>query len=99
MLKINVSRSMTINTGNYSSIKPQIEISKNDIKEEDLKDEYERLSSIADILMALEIVKLSDEAEAIDEIGYKNYSKSIEKNISNMNLLLDKLVINYSGDK
>ena len=98
MLKITVSRSMTINTGNFNNIKPQIEITRDGIKEEDLKDEYERLSSIVDVLMAFEIVRLSDEAETIDEMGYKKYSKSIEKNTSNMNSLLDTLVKGMSGD-
>ena len=99
MLKIKIGRSTTINTGNFNNIKPQVEITRDGIKEEDLKDEYERLSSIVDVLMAFEVVRLSDEAETIDEMGYKKYSKSIEKNASFMNNLLDTIVKGMTGDK
>ena len=99
MLKICLSRSATINTGNYNNIKPQVEITRDGIREEDLKDEYEKLASIIDILMAFEIVRLSEEAETIEDIGYKKYVKSIENNNNNMLSILDNLIKSYSGEK
>lgn len=77
-MDINVERSMTINCGNYSSIKPTVNITVKDIDVLDLSDRYTKITQILDNLMALEVLALGDEMETIQSIGYKQYVNNIK---------------------
>ncbi len=73
-----LDRSMTINMGNFSSIKPGITVTLKDIDETDFLAEYNRLSDLADAIMALEVLKIGDEAKTILNQGINAYMKGLE---------------------
>jgi hypothetical protein len=83
-IDINVSRDMTINTGNYSSIKPSISITLKDVDVKDVDVAYSNISEVLDDLMMLETVALSNEMESIQEMNYKEYKKMCENSIDAM---------------
>jgi hypothetical protein len=76
-MKVAVNRSMTINTGNFTSIKPTIELSV-DVAAADAQMAYVHLSKTADALMALEILSLSEEMGAINSVGWSRYSELLD---------------------
>lgn len=83
-MDINVSRDMTINTGNYSSIKPSISITLKDVDVKDVDVAYSNISEVLDDLMMLETVAISNEMESIQEMNYKEYKKMCENSIDAM---------------
>lgn len=83
-IDINVSRDMTINTGNYSSIKPSISITLKDVDVKDVDVAYSNIAEVLDDLMMLETVAISNEMESIQEMNYKEYKKMCENSIDAM---------------
>ena len=74
-----VSRSMTVNVGNYSSIKPAVSITLKDVDTKEVTTKYQKLSEVLDVLMLMETVTLGNEADSITSMGYKNYIEALEK--------------------
>ena len=81
-MKINVSNSVTINTGNYTSIRPSVSIEL-DIKDPSKFDKaVENISSLVDDILHLEAKKLSDSIKEINNIGVHAYTSTFsEKDI------------------
>jgi len=79
-MDITLSRDLTINTGNYSSIKPSISVTLKDVDSNDIDMEYDRLSNLADALIALEVIKIGNEMNDIMDEGFKTYLKSLNSN-------------------
>jgi len=77
-MKVTVNRSMTINTGNFTSIKPSVELSV-DVAAADGQMAYSHLSKIADALMALETLTLSEEMIDINSVGWSHYRELLNK--------------------
>jgi activator of HSP90 ATPase len=77
-MDITIGRDLTINTGNYSSIKPSISVTLKDVDSGDIDNEYARLSELADALIALEVLKIGNEMNEIMDRGFKTYLKTIE---------------------
>lgn len=75
---IKISRSMTVNTGNFSSVKPSVEVSV-DVPAADTDKAYHYLGKVADSLMALEFSNLTEEMEAINNVGWANYRELLEE--------------------
>ncbi len=80
-IDIVVSRDLTINCGNYTSIKPSISLTVKDVEDIDIADTYKKMSDKLSTLLAVEIVALSNEMESAQEMGYKQYKKMIENAI------------------
>jgi len=78
-MDIVIGRSLTIATGNYSSIKPSISITLKDIEEQNITKEYMRLSELADALIALEIIKMGTEMMTISDNGFGAYLRILLK--------------------
>jgi hypothetical protein len=74
---------MTINTGNFSSIKPSVEVSV-DVPAADTQEAYDNLAKIADALMALEFLNLSDDMEDINKVGWGHYRELLDKKTSDI---------------
>jgi hypothetical protein len=70
---------MTINTGNFTSIKPSVELSI-DVKSGDVEETYAHLSRVADCLMILETLTLSGEMQAINDVGWGRFSDLMKRN-------------------
>jgi hypothetical protein len=71
-MKIKISRSMTINTGNFTSIKPSVELSV-DVKAGVVDEVYAHLSKVADCMMIYEMLSLSEEMQTVNDIGWGRY--------------------------
>ncbi len=78
-MDISVERSITINCGNYSSIKPSVTLTLKDVDSKDAKDKYDKLSQVLDVLMMLETISLGNEMETVQQIGYKDYVRNLER--------------------
>jgi len=86
--KLELSREMTINTGNFSNIKPSVSISL--VHElEDIHDIYNHLSAIVDSLMALETLALTEEMKSISEEGWGMYRDALQSALDNIKEKLD----------
>ena len=80
-IDITLSRDMTVNAGNYSSIKPSVSITIKDVDSKNTVKTYKALSSIMDSLMMLETVCLSDEMEAVQKMGHVDYKNMCANSI------------------
>ncbi len=80
-MKVTVNRSMTINTGNFSSVKPSVELSV-DVAAADTEKAYNCLSEIASAMMALEFLCLSEEMQTINNVGWSRYADTLDHNES-----------------
>ena len=76
---LTVSRSMTINTGSYSSIKPSVSITLKDVDTYVTAEKYEQLAKVLDVLMLMETVALGSEMESCNAMGYKKFIENLEK--------------------
>jgi hypothetical protein len=79
-MKVSVNRSMTINTGKFSSIKPSIELSI-DVGAADVYMAYVHLSKVADSMMALELLALADEMNDINTVGWGHYRDILDTKV------------------
>jgi len=80
-MRVTVNRSMTINTGNFSSVKPSVELSV-DVGVVDTDRAYKCLSEIASAMMALELLCLTEEMETINKVGWGQYKDMLDHNES-----------------
>jgi len=78
-MKLKISRSITINTGNFTSIKPSVELSI-DVKAGMAEEAYAYLSKTADCLMIYELLTLSDEMQTINDAGWGRYNDLMKHN-------------------
>lgn len=76
---LTISKDVTLNTGNYSSIKPSVSVTIKDIDQDKLYDEYTKLSEVLDAMIALETISLGNEMESFSSTGYKEYVRNLEQ--------------------
>lgn len=86
--KLGISREMTVNTGNFSNIKPSVSISLvHDL--DAIQDVYSHLSGILDSLMALEMLALTEEIQSINENGWGMYRSALMSSLETIKEKLD----------
>lgn len=78
-IDLSIDRSITLNAGNYNSIKPTIGITIKDVDQTKASDAYIKISNMLDALLAKEVIRLYDEMYDIDKIGLKNYVMELKK--------------------
>jgi hypothetical protein len=89
--RLELSREMTINTGNFSNIKPSVSISL--VHELDNTTEvYEQLSKILDSLLALETLALTEEMQSINQDGWSMYKQALESAVDKIKENLEDAV-------
>jgi hypothetical protein len=88
-MDIEISRSMTINAGNFNAFKPTVSIVLHEIDVKNLKPIYDRISDIVDSLLAKEIMKLHDEISTIQKIGIDKYCAELKKQENIINESID----------
>ena len=76
MLSVTVSRKMTINTGNYSSIQPSVSITAN-IKPEEYKEKLEALNSLVDAAFTVNTIEHAELMQLIKDHGLHKVLSSI----------------------
>jgi hypothetical protein len=84
-MDIEISRTMTINAGNFNAFKPTVSIVLHEIDVKNLKHIYERMSDIVDSLLAKEIIKLHDEMSTLQKIGVDKYCSELKNQESSIN--------------
>lgn len=77
MLSVKIQKRMTINTGNYSSIQPAIEVELTDIKPEEFNKKVESLNTIADSLFTTQLIEHTELQQIIKDNGVHVVIKSI----------------------
>ncbi len=86
--RLELAREMTVNTGNFSNIKPSVSISLVH-KLDDIQDVYNHLAPILDSLMALETLALTEEMQSINENGWGMYRSALESSLEQIKANLD----------
>lgn len=77
---INISKKMTINTGNYSSIGPSVSFTLKDVDPEKAKRLTEKLEDIAEVTFITQILNGASTMEEIKMDGLKEFvRKQLEK--------------------
>lgn len=79
-LDVTISRTFTINTGNYESIKPMVSVTAKEVDATKLDAAYSALDDVVTNLMRFETVNMYDEHSAIKERGLEKYCKTITGN-------------------
>lgn len=80
LIDVNISRTLTINTGNYESIKPSVSISIKDVEVDKVADTYLALDDVLTGILKLEIANCSNELEKTRD-GLSQYRETIDSNI------------------
>ena len=75
---------MTINTGNYSSVKPSVSITIHDVDVSKIDSNHSILSEIVDNLFTMESVKLIDVDGDIKDRGVQEYSEIISSRLNDI---------------
>lgn len=82
-MDITVSRSFTINTGNYQSIKPQIDLTLKDVPLDKVSDVYIELNNVIEGMMKNEILNCKNEMTTISS-GLNRYCEEVNSNLNNI---------------
>ena len=82
---ITISKSMTLNMGNYSNVKPEISVTLKDVSLENYEKAYKTLSHLVEDMFALELRSNLDTMLSANEFKSKkdllNRIESMESNI------------------
>lgn len=90
MAKVDISltRSLTINTGNYESIKPTVTISVRDVDPSKLGDLYQNIDEVLTGLIKFEILACAGEGKMVNS-GIDQYCKGIVRNSATIGSEID----------
>jgi hypothetical protein len=91
MAKVDVSitRSFTINTGNFESIKPTITLTATGVDPEKASDAYLHLDTAITGLMKIEIMSNYGEMKKVQE-GLEGYCRNIQPNVPEIGEKIEK---------
>lgn len=76
-MDITVSRSFTVNTGNYSSIKPTIDLTIKDVPIDKMSEVYLEMTSVIEGMMHNETLRCKEEMETINK-GLNRYCDGVK---------------------
>ena len=76
---VSVRKEATINTGNYSTIKPSVEIKLKDVDVGNIDKVYTNLGIITAALFLDEMSSLSELQEEVKSLGLRRFFESIDK--------------------
>jgi len=75
---VTVSKKMTINTGNYSSIQPSVSITMKDVYVENIDETYKDIDLITSVLLIEEIESLTETQDDLQKMGIKDFLGKID---------------------
>jgi hypothetical protein len=90
---INVSRTLTINTGNYESIRPSVSLTVKDVDNDKVSDVYLSLETALSGLLKMEILACKQEIDNKNSRGLVEYCNNVESNITQIGQLIEKHLI------
>ena len=76
---LEISHATTINLGGYNTIKPTVTIRLDDIDTEKVQKLSAALSKLVSNIWALEVISISEEMDAIEKMGFQNYTVELKK--------------------
>ena len=91
MAKVNLSvtRTLTINTGNYESIKPSVSLTVTDIDPDNVGDAYLALEEAVTGLIKMEIMNCASEGKKVNE-GVDRYCRDVHSNMAEIGENIEK---------
>lgn len=91
MAKINLSvtRTLTINTGNYESIKPSVTLTVTDIAPANVSDAYLALEEAITGLIKMEVLNCHSESRKVSE-GIDRYCRDVHANMAEIGANIEK---------
>lgn len=90
---ITVSRTLTVNTGNYESIKPTVSLSVKDVDPNNLSDAYLSMDTALTGLLKLEILACNQELNQKSDAGLTSYCGTINENLERIGQLVERHLI------
>lgn len=75
---VTVNRQITINTGNYSAVRPSVSVTLKDVDTGNMGAEYKKLDNIVSALFALEMASLLEDQDSLNGIPI-NLKRVIEQ--------------------
>lgn len=81
---ITIGRTLTVNTGNYQSVKPSVLITLKDVDIEDVENICLPLSVIVEDLIKIETVKATGQIKEIENEGHMGWCKSVLETIDDI---------------
>ncbi len=88
---LTIEKSMTLLVKNYSTIKPKILVTLHNVDVDKVDKEYENLSDFTSALLAKEIIVLSNEMNAFDQLGFNKYVQGLREAENQ----IDKVIKNF----
>lgn len=84
MCDITLSREQTVNTGNYSNVKPNVSITLKDVDTGSFEDKYGKLSNLVSCLLSYETKTALEEINMVSPVNdnCKQYAEKLEKNVN-----------------
>ena len=91
-IDVTVTLSATFNTGNFGNVRPEVSLTKKDVEQKDLSEEYNKLLEVAEAMFGLQTHSLMNEVRTSDE-GIRAYMRALEGNTDRMLEIIDE----YTG--
>jgi len=92
---VTISKKMTINSGNYSSIQPSVSITLKDVYVEDINKVYKDIDIITSVLLIDEIESLNDTQDDVKRLGVNDFLDEVD--VDQMRKDLKDSINNLSG--
>jgi hypothetical protein len=92
MAKVDVSltRTLTINMGNYESAKPTVTLTAKDVDASKVDDAYLALAEVAAGMFKLEVLNISLEQAQLKKSGLQAYCKTVATNKTEIGAQIEK---------
>ena len=90
---ISVSRTLTINTGNYESIKPTVSLTVKDVDNDKVSDVYLSIETALTGLLKMEVLACKQEMDTKNSNGLDSYCNTVSSNIQQIGQLVEKHLI------
>ena len=87
---ITINRQITINTGNYSAVRPSVSVTLKDVDANKMGDSYKQLETIVDGLFALEMATLLKDQDELNGVPL-NLKRTIESIESHRDQIFESL--------
>lgn len=95
-IDINISRTLTINTGNYESIKPSVNLTVKDIDADQAENVYGNLQTIMDVLIKFEVVQATALSKSVNRKGIDDFCKDVLNESDNLGEEVNKALSELS---
>jgi len=90
-MDITIGKTITINTGNYQSVRPTVSITLKDVDISESEKTYRSLSILVDQIFNIEALNCSDVLQTLrEEGGYTGYCKSVIDQLDDIEKTIEK---------